>query len=59
MLELVAYLIFCALTGLLGVHRRMGFFGTFALTVLFTPLLVLPVLFFTGPSNRFEWHPRE
>ena len=32
MVEAVIYVIFCVLTGLLGIDRRMGFFGTFLLT---------------------------
>jgi hypothetical protein len=37
----------------------MGFLGTFLIAVAVTPLLVLPLLFFTGPSRRVEWRPRE
>jgi hypothetical protein len=33
----------------------MGFFGTFILAVITTPLVVLPVLLLTGPSRRIEW----
>jgi len=59
MLEAIVYIVFCVLTGLCGVNRRMGFLGTFVLALASTPLLVLPVLFFTGPSRRVEWRPRE
>jgi hypothetical protein len=52
MLEALVYIAFCLLTGLCGVERRMGFFGTFLLALVTTPLLVLPVLFITGPSRR-------
>jgi hypothetical protein len=58
MLEAVVYIIFCVLTGLLGIDRRMGFFGTFLLAVVTTPFVVLPILLLTGPSRRFEWHRR-
>lgn len=58
MLEAVIYIIFCVLTGLLGIDRRMGFFGTFLLAVVTTPFVVLPILLLTGPSRRFEWHRR-
>jgi hypothetical protein len=58
MLEAVVYLIFCVLTGLCGIDRRMGFFGTFLLALLTTPFVVLPVLLLTGPSRRAEWHRR-
>jgi hypothetical protein len=30
----------------------MGFFGTFVLALVVTPLVVLPVLLITGPSRR-------
>ncbi|HEY2426780.1 MAG TPA: hypothetical protein VGI09_12850 [Pseudolabrys sp.] len=52
MLEALVYIAFCLLTGLCGVERRMGFFGTFLLALVTTPLLVLPILFITGPSRR-------
>jgi hypothetical protein len=58
MLESIVYLIFCVLTGLCGIERRMGFFGTFLLAIVTTPLVVLPVLLLTGPSRRMEWHRR-
>ena len=58
MLESIAYLTFCALTGLCGIDRRMGFFGTFLLAIVTTPLVVLPILLLTGPSRRVEWHRR-
>jgi hypothetical protein len=59
MLETIIYLAFCVLTGLCGVGRRMGFFGTFFFAVVTTPLVVLPVLLLTGPSSRqVEWRRR-
>ncbi len=58
MLESIVYIIFCALTGLCGVERRMGFLGTFLLALVTTPLLVLPLLLITGPSRRVEWRRR-
>jgi hypothetical protein len=58
MLEVTIYIIFCILTGLCGIDRRMGFFGTFLLAILTTPLVVLPVLLLTGPSRRVEWRRR-
>jgi hypothetical protein len=59
MLEAIVYIIFCVLTGLCGVNRCMGFLGTFLVALAATPLLALPLLFFTGPSRRVEWRPRE
>jgi len=59
MLESIIYITFCALTGLCGVGRRMGFFGTFLLALVTTPLGVLPMLLLTGPSSRqVEWRRR-
>jgi hypothetical protein len=58
MLELVIYITLCVLTGLCGTHRRMGFIGTFLLTLVTTPLVMLPVLLLTGPSRSVEWRRR-
>ena len=57
--EAIVYILFCILTGLCGAHRRAGFVGTFFIALITTPLVVLPVLFLTGPSRRMEWRPRE
>jgi hypothetical protein len=46
--------IFCLLTGLCGIQRRMGFFGTFLFALLVTPIPVLLVLLLTAPSRRYE-----
>jgi hypothetical protein len=51
---LAAYLIFCLLIGLCGSQRRMGFTGTFLLSLAITPLLALLLLLITGPSRRAE-----
>ena len=51
---LVAYLVFCILVGLCGSQRRMGFTGTFLLSVAITPVIALIVLLITGPSRRAE-----
>jgi hypothetical protein len=55
MVEATIYVVFCILTGLCGINRRMGFFGTFVIALITTPLVVLPVLLLTGPSRRVEW----
>ncbi len=59
MIEASVYLFFCILTGVCGSQRRMGFLGTFALSVVLTPLVMLPILILTGPSHTVEWrhHP--
>lgn len=55
MIESVIYVVFCALTGVCGIGRRMGFFGTFGLALITTPLVVLPLLLITGPAKNAEW----
>ncbi|AMN40740.1 hypothetical protein [Rhodoplanes sp. Z2-YC6860] len=51
---LIAYLIFCVLVGLCGSQRRMGFTGTFLLSLVITPVLSLIVLLITGPARRMQ-----
>jgi hypothetical protein len=48
---LMAYLAFCILVGLCGSQRRMGFTGTFLLSLIVTPVIALIVLLITGPSR--------
>ena len=50
-IAVVLYVIFCLLAGLAGSQRRMGFFGTFLLSLVITPLLVLLLLIFTRASR--------
>jgi len=50
-IAVILYLVFCLLAGLCGSHRRMGFFGTFLLSLFLTPVLVLLLLILTGPSR--------
>ena len=51
---LAAYLLFSVLVGLCGSQRRMGFTGTFLLSLVVTPVIALLVLLITGPSRRAE-----
>jgi len=53
-IAIVLYLVFCILAGLCGTHRRMGFFGTFLISLVVTPVVVLLVLILTAPSRRDE-----
>ena len=53
-LAVIIYLIFCLLAGFCGIHRRMGCFGTFLISLVITPVLVLFVLILTAPSPRAE-----
>jgi len=51
---LAAYIVFCILVRLCGSQRRMGFTGTFLLSLAITPVISLLVLLITGPSRRAE-----
>jgi len=55
---LIVYLIFSVLVGLCGTQRRMGFTGTFLLSLVITPVLALLVLLVTGPSRRVQLERR-
>jgi hypothetical protein len=48
---IVVYVIFCLLTGLCGIQRRLGFWGTFFIALLVTPIPVLLVLLLTAPRR--------
>jgi hypothetical protein len=54
------YLVFSVLVGLCGSQRRMGFTGTFLLSLVITPILALIILLITGPTRRprLERRPR-
>jgi hypothetical protein len=52
------YLVFCILVGLCGSQRRMGFTGTFIMSMLITPLVALIVLLLTGPSRPVQLERR-
>ncbi|MFL6798334.1 MAG: hypothetical protein ACJ8F3_13070 [Xanthobacteraceae bacterium] len=56
MIEVLFYILFAVLTGICGSQRRMGFVGTFFLSLVVTPVIVLLLLLLTGPSSRVEWH---
>ena len=55
----LAYLVFCILVGLCGSQRRMGFTGTFLLSLLITPILALGLILMTGPSRRVSMERRQ
>ena len=50
----ILYVAFCLLAGVCGSQRRMGFFGTFLISLVVTPVIVLLVLILTAPSHRDE-----
>ena len=54
----VIYVVFCLLTGLCGIQRRLGFWGTFIISLLVTPIPVLLVLLLTAP-RRLESERRQ
>jgi len=49
---------FSILVGLCGSQRRMGFTGTFLLSLVITPVLALVLLLITGPSRRMQLEHR-
>ena len=51
--------LFCLLAGLCGSQRRMGFFGTFFLSVVVTPVVVLLILILTAPSRAERDRPTQ
>jgi uncharacterized membrane protein len=53
-----AYVVLCFITGYFGRNRRIGYFGTVVLSFLITPLLMLMILIFFGPSSAVEWRDR-
>ncbi len=58
-IALILYVVFSILVGLCGSQRRMGFIGTFIVSLLLTPILVLIVLLLTGPAQRAIVHRRQ
>ena len=55
----VAYILLCFLAAYAGRYRRMGFYGTFFISLLITPLIMLLLLTLFGPSPSVEWRVRE
>jgi hypothetical protein len=58
MIELLLYVVICALTGIGGIGRRGGFFLTFFLALVLSPLIVLPVLLISSPFRGVQWRQR-
>ena len=50
----VAYILLCFLAACIGRYRRMGFYGTFIVSLLITPLVMLLLLTLFGPSRSVE-----
>jgi hypothetical protein len=53
-IAVILYVVFALLVGLCGSQRRMGFFGTFLISLVVTPVVAVLVLILTAPSNRDE-----
>ena len=47
---IVLYIVFAVLAGLCGSQRRLGFFGTFLISLVITPVVMLLILILTGPA---------
>jgi hypothetical protein len=53
-IAVIVYVVFCLLTALCGIQRRLGFWGTFIISLLITPVVMLLVLLLTAPTERAE-----
>jgi hypothetical protein len=51
-LAVIVYLVFCFLTAACGIERRMGFWGTFIISLFITPPVMLLVLLFTAERAK-------
>jgi len=47
----LAYLFLCLLAGIGGRKRRIGFWGYFFCSILFTPIISLLFLYFAAPKR--------
>lgn len=45
------YLLLCLLAGILGRNRRIGFWGFFFSSIIFTPLIGLLYIYFATPRR--------
>jgi quinol-cytochrome oxidoreductase complex cytochrome b subunit len=53
-IAIIIYIVFCLLAGICGTNRRMGFLGTFLMSLIVTPVIALLVLMLTAPATRDE-----
>ena len=56
---LTIYLLACLLVAMYGRDRRMGFIGTFIISLFITPVAMLIILALTGPSPDVECRRRQ
>jgi uncharacterized membrane protein len=54
----LAYVGLCFITGYFGRDRRVGYAGTVVLSFFITPVLMVLILVFFGPSSAVEWRSR-
>ncbi len=47
----LAYLVLCLVAGVLGRNRRIGFWGFFFSSIIFTPFISLLFLYFSTPRK--------
>ena len=47
----VVFLVLCLIAGVLGRKRRIGFWGFFFASIIFTPIITLLFLFFATPRK--------
>jgi len=48
---ILVYLALCVLAAIAGRHRRIGFWGFFFCSILFTPVVSLLFLYFAAPRK--------
>jgi hypothetical protein len=53
-IAIILYVLFCVLAGICGTYRRLGFFGTFLISLVITPIVMLLVLIVTAPVSSPE-----
>jgi len=51
-LAVIVYILFCLLTAVFGIERRLGFWGTFIISLFITPPVMLLVLLFTAERAK-------
>jgi hypothetical protein len=54
-----AYILCCLVAAFVGRYTRMGPYGTFFISLLVTPLLMLLLLILFAPSSNVEWRVRQ
>lgn len=50
----IIYLFLCMVAGYIGRNKRLGYWGFFFCSILFTPIISLLFMYFTMPAKRDE-----